>query len=194
MPVCSRCTGIYIGFLFSVLCLLVFDRKDKAKLPPKKLLYVSMAAFLVMGLDVAISSLGIYDSSNIIRFITGFMAGWFLPLIILPVANIVILKNNLNKYYLESRKKFTIWIAAASFIALLFILTYRYIVVLWSFLSIIGLVTFNSYIVLILFFSIFKKFTNSIDRTKKYLAALTAGGAFSVAMLLLLSFLRRTLF
>ncbi len=180
--------------MFSVLCLLAIDRKDKAKLPPKKLLYVSMAAFLVMGLEVAISSLGIYGSCNIIRFITGFMAGWFLPLIIVPVANIVILKNNLDIYYLESRKKFTIWIAAAFFAALLFILTYRHIIVLWSFLSIIGLVAFSSYIVLILFFSIFKKFTNSIDRTKKYLAALTAGAVFSVVMLLLLSFLRRTLF
>jgi len=29
MPVCSRCTGIYIGFIFSIIAILVLERKVK---------------------------------------------------------------------------------------------------------------------------------------------------------------------
>lgn len=65
-PVCARCTGVFFGELTAIL-LLFF----------KKLLSIpaSVIMLFIMGVDWGIQELGIRESNNIRRVITGFLGG-----------------------------------------------------------------------------------------------------------------------
>jgi uncharacterized membrane protein len=67
--VCSRCAGIYIGFLAGSLVSLF---KPLHNNPDIKVLSV---CFIIMLLDIAAYSVGIYHYSKLIAFITGFLLG-----------------------------------------------------------------------------------------------------------------------
>lgn len=65
-PVCARCTGVFFGELTAVL-LFFF----------KKLLSISTSSIMlmIMGIDWGVQELGIKESNNIRRLITGFLGG-----------------------------------------------------------------------------------------------------------------------
>ena len=193
MPVCSRCTGIYLGILLSLLALILIERKIKGEFPSLKIVLISVGVFLVMGLDVVLSTIGLIRSSNIIRMVTGFMTGWFIVLLLFPLANNSMFKRFVRKSYLDDWKKFIIWIIAGIVGMILFIFTYQYAFIFWSTLEILGLITFITLILFIIFFSLNRKLLGSIDTWKKYLAAIAVGVVSSAALLSLFSYLRRFL-
>ena len=75
MPVCSRCTGIYLGIFLSLLTLILLERRIKGEFPSLKMVLVSVGAFLLMGVDVVLSTLDLIQSNNMIRLATGFIDG-----------------------------------------------------------------------------------------------------------------------
>ncbi len=74
--VCARCTGIYLGAFFTITVLLLTTIKLHLT---KKILIISG---LPMLLDVISYSIGFYNYSKILAFVTGFIFGcismWFL--------------------------------------------------------------------------------------------------------------------
>ena len=66
---CARCTGIYIGLLFT--SMIVLFREPKGKLSVK---FIFIAA-VPMITDVILYSLNFYHYSKIVAFITGFLLG-----------------------------------------------------------------------------------------------------------------------
>jgi len=102
-------------------------------------------------------------------------------------------KRLVKKAYLESWKKFLIWIFAGIAGAVLFIFTYQYIIIFWAVISVLGLITFVTLILFILFFSLNRRFLGLIDSWGKYLAAIAAGVITSAALLSIFSYLRRFL-
>lgn len=193
MPVCSRCTGIYLGIFLSLLALILIERRTKGEFPSLKIVLVSVGAFLLMGLEVILSTLGFIQSNNIIRMSTGFLMGWFMVLLLLPLANNSMFKKYLRKNYLDSPKKFWIWILAGLILCTIFIFTYSHILVLWSIISVFGMVTFTTLILFILFFSLTRKLTGSIDSLKNFIISIITGIAVSLALLSLFSYLRQFL-
>lgn len=193
MPVCSRCTGIYLGIFLSLLVIVLLERKIKGEFPSLKILLVSMGVFLLMGADVVLSFLGLIQSGNVIRLATGFMTGWFIVLLLFPLANNAMFKRFIKKNYLDNWKKFLIWIIAGAVWAVLFVFTYQYILIFWAVLSVLGQITLVTLILFILFFSLNRRLLGSIDSWKKYLLAMAAGIILSAALLSLFSFLRRFL-
>jgi len=193
MPVCSRCTGIYLGIFLSLITIILLERKIKGKLPSLKIMLVSVGTILIMGADVTLSAMGIIESSNIIRFITGFTAGWFIALLLFSIANNAMFKKLVKRNYLDNYKKFIIWIVAGIALATLYIFTYQYIIVLWAAVAVLGLIAFVTFILFILFFSFNKKLAGSIDSWGKYLAAIAAGTVSSIMLLSLFSLVRRFL-
>ncbi|TET50578.1 MAG: DUF2085 domain-containing protein [Actinomycetota bacterium] len=193
MPVCSRCTGIYLGIFLSLLALILIERRVKGEFPSLKIVLVSVGAFLLMGLEVVLSTLGFIQSNNIIRMSTGFLMGWFMVLLLLPLANNSMFKKYLRKNYLDSPKKFWIWILAGLILCTIFIFTYSYVLILWSIISVFGMVTFTTLILFILFFSLTRRLTGSIDSLKKFIISIITGIAVSLALLSLFSYLRQFL-
>ena len=193
MPVCSRCTGIYIGFVFSLLAIILFDRKIKSEIPSIKIFILLIFTFLLMGADVALTTFKITEPNKYVRFITGFLVGWVLTLVILPLKNSVMLKKTVVKSYLDNKIKFILWLFLGVITINLFIFSYKQLLIFWSILSILGLIIFILYIIFILFFAISKKFSNSIFTLKRHFLYSIIGFILSIGMLTLLASLRKFL-
>jgi uncharacterized membrane protein len=193
MPVCSRCTGIYLGIFLSILTLILLERKIKGEFPSIKIVLVSIGAFLLMGADVVLSTFKLIQSDNVIRLSTGFLTGWFMVLLLFPLANNVMFKRLVKKNYLDNWKKFLVWLVSYAALAAAFIFTYKYAIIFWSILSILGLIIFVSLILFILFFSLNRRLLGSIDSWMKYTAVIAVGMISAAALLSLFSYLRRFL-
>jgi len=193
MPVCSRCTGIYLGIFISLITIILLERRIKGEFPSLKIVLITVGIFLIMGLDVVFSFLGIIESNNIIRLVTGFFTGWFMLLMLLPLANNVMFKRFMSKNYLDKKKKFLIWIFCGIIAVASFIFTYQYALIFWSVVSILGLITFVALILFILFFSFSRKLLGSIDSGKKFTVTLIVGIVSAIALLTLFSYLRQFL-
>lgn len=193
MPVCSRCTGIYSGIFLSLLVIVLLERKIKGELPSLKIVLAAVSIFLLMGLDVVLSMLGLIESGNIIRLITGLLTGWFMALLLFPLANNVMFGKFIKRNYLDSRKKFLIWAMSGIAAIIIFIFTYKYTLILWSIISILGLVIFTALILFILFFTLNRKLLGSIDSVKKYIIVIAIGLFSAAALLSLFSYLKRFL-
>ncbi|MFC2145698.1 DUF2085 domain-containing protein, partial [Actinomycetota bacterium] len=154
MPVCSRDTGIYLGIFISLITIILIERRRKGEVPSLKIILITVGVFLIMGLDVVLSFLGIIDSNNIIRLITGFFTGWFMVFLLLSLATNVMFKSFVRKNYLDKKIKFFIWIFSGIAVVTTFVFTYQYTLVFWSIVSILGMVSFVMLILFILFFSL----------------------------------------
>lgn len=73
--VCSRDTGLLVAFFTLVLVLSLLRGRDRAGMPPWPLLAVGAVGVLFMAWDGFTSYLGFRDSTNTIRFLSGFTAG-----------------------------------------------------------------------------------------------------------------------
>lgn len=71
LPVCTRCTGAYLGLLIGYVILLF--RKKKAKGPPN--LWVTLVLSMPMIIDTVTQTLGMRESTNSLRLITGLFFG-----------------------------------------------------------------------------------------------------------------------
>lgn len=193
MPVCSRDTGIYLGIFISLITIILLERRIKGEFPSLKIVLVTVGVFLIMGLDVVLSFLGIIESNNIIRLVTGFFTGWFMVLLLLPLANNVMFKRFVRTNYLNKPVKFLIWLFCGIVMAAIFIFTYQYVLIFWSIVSILGVITFVMLILFILFFSLNRRLLGSIDSVKKFIISLILGMVSAIALLTLFSYLRQFL-
>lgn len=94
LPVCARCTGIYIGIFFSFVYLTI-----RKKWNANQVFTVPQILFLVMCLsffmvDGAGSYLGFWQSSNFLRIFTGCMAGFALPFFLPLILNFDVYGQN----------------------------------------------------------------------------------------------------
>lgn len=97
LPICSRCSGIYIGFTITCIILFIMFRKKENDLPPPYALTILGLFFLSTIVDGIASNFGLYNTSNNLRFITGFLCGSSIMIIIYPVF--------IFQYYKKSKKE-----------------------------------------------------------------------------------------
>jgi len=190
LPVCSRCTGIYIGFIFSIIAILILERKVKISLPSFKLIIALIIFAFFMGLDSILTSLKIIEPNNYIRLITGYLVGWFIAILLLPLKNSVIWKAGTEKQYLDNKLRFILWIVCGIGIILLFYFTFKEIFFVWFFLSSAGQILLLSYMLLILIFALSRKLKNTITTLRRYSLFLAAGIFISMGFLALSAFLK----
>jgi uncharacterized membrane protein/phage shock protein PspC (stress-responsive transcriptional regulator) len=98
MPLCARCTGMYIGALVG-LCFLLPGRR-RARLPARKLYLPIGITFLLYLVDGVNSYLNfdpggfhLYTAQNWLRLLTGTGVGLAIPLFLVPVFNLVAWKD-----------------------------------------------------------------------------------------------------
>lgn len=95
MPLCARCTGIYLGALFTMVTLAALGRGRVGGLPSTPILIVLIGFIGAMGLDGINSYAGffqgripqLYEPSNELRLITGTLCGVAVACLIYPVFN-----------------------------------------------------------------------------------------------------------
>lgn len=94
LPLCARCTGIYLGVLGGLLILFALGKGRAASLPPLKLLAILVGLIAIFAIDGLNSYLALfpsvprlYEPRNILRLATGTFHGLALVIIALPILN-----------------------------------------------------------------------------------------------------------
>ena len=86
VPVCARDTGIYIGFVISLGLIAWIDRgRRRAGLPAWPALVLAGAFVAAMAWDGVTSYAGLRVTDNVVRLVTGLLAGWALPVVVYPL-------------------------------------------------------------------------------------------------------------
>lgn len=99
LPLCARNTGIYSGFLVTVLYLLALGRARAAKLPPLPVLVALITFVLVMAVDGVNSTLvdlflpHLYTPRNELRTLTGGGMGVAMAVLIFLMLNMSLRRN-----------------------------------------------------------------------------------------------------
>lgn len=100
--VCARCTGIYLGALIAVIIYSLFKEIDETKTPSKWPLIISL---IPIGIDGLGQLIGLWESNNFLRLITGFIFGFVVLFYLLPVYNEIVYEvYGLLKKYKKAKK------------------------------------------------------------------------------------------
>jgi uncharacterized membrane protein len=100
MPLCARCTGIYLGVMTSFLVIAAAGRTRVSRIPPIRVI-IALAIFVaVMAFDGVNSYIhlfpggtGLYEPHNWMRLVTGMFCGIAMFQVIFPVFNGIVWRN-----------------------------------------------------------------------------------------------------
>jgi uncharacterized membrane protein len=119
LPLCARCTGMYLGAMATLIFQLVVGRR-RAGVPPKSillLLAVMALAFVVDGVNSFLSLIPgvpiIYQPQNWLRLLTGTGMGIVISAALFPGFNQTVWKNTVSRPALESMRIFLLLIGLA---------------------------------------------------------------------------------
>ncbi len=85
MPLCARCIGIHLGFLFSASFLVLIRKSIPWRLPSLGQVAALGLVMTVFIVDAVLSYSGMSESTNLRRTISGLALGVPLPLLLLPM-------------------------------------------------------------------------------------------------------------
>lgn len=108
LPLCARNTGIYLGFIVTLLTLIATRHGRVQKLPRWPVIVVLLAGVLAMAIDGFNSlylDLGLphlYEPHNLLRLITGLATGLALATLSLPIVNYLFWRESNEQRSVES--------------------------------------------------------------------------------------------
>ncbi|GCE24922.1 hypothetical protein KDA_04060 [Dictyobacter alpinus] len=110
MPLCSRNTGIYLGFIVTLIILYASGRGKTRALPAKALIITLVGGIMLLAIDGSNSFLvdlglpHLYQPHNLLRLATGLITGFAMGIFVLPVINDLIWKYSNGQSSLPSWK------------------------------------------------------------------------------------------
>jgi uncharacterized membrane protein len=111
MPLCSRCTGMYLGAMTGLIYL--FSQPRKASFPSKKILILLLGLFLLFAIDGINSTLhffpgveGLYTPQNWLRLLTGSGMGMIIAVMLVTVFNMAVWKNSISERTMDKWMQF----------------------------------------------------------------------------------------
>lgn len=88
VPVCARDTGIYMGFVLSLVLLAILARGSRPSGAPRRLVLAVVVVFVgIMAWDGVSSYAGWRSTGNDLRLLTGLFAGSGLAVVVFPMVN-----------------------------------------------------------------------------------------------------------
>lgn len=148
LPLCARCTGIYLGVMTGFSAYLVTGRARAMRLPHWKM-GIAFALFLII---IAIDgfnsyfhlfpgfSYGLYEPNNTLRVTTGMYTGLALITLVLPIFNNVMWYDDDNRRVLDTWREFGALLLLATAILALTLAEWPLVLVIFGFLSSVGVV------------------------------------------------------
>ena len=81
LAVCSRCTGLYAGFAFTLLIYPLLRSLRSAAFPPRRLLFLAALPLLI---DFSLTFFGIWENTHTSRLLTGALLGSVAVFYVMP--------------------------------------------------------------------------------------------------------------
>jgi uncharacterized membrane protein len=116
LPVCSRDTGTYLTFAIAFIALLVVYGKRPVRYPSWPKVLVLCAMFLPLLVDAATSYGGLRESNNVIRMVTGSLAGAAAAALLFPLFSAAVFVREERLFEPGWRRVLPTW---SSFVAIL---------------------------------------------------------------------------
>jgi len=105
LAVCSRCTGIYAGFLFALLIYPLVRSLRRISTPDRKWL---LLATLPLAIDFSLTFFGIWENTHTSRLLTGLLLGSVAVFYVMPGIMDLSLRPLQNQRPREPRATFTL--------------------------------------------------------------------------------------
>lgn len=99
MPLCARCTGIYVGVLLAFCFLLLKRRMDAGRPFSKGQAMLTALMILPIGIDGLGSYLGFWESNQLMRVLSGSLVGAVVPGFLLLAVNFDPVQGNKQPIY-----------------------------------------------------------------------------------------------
>jgi uncharacterized membrane protein len=113
LPVCARDTGIYLGFVVSLALIALLDRgRRRTGLPHAAVLALGAAFVAVMAWDGVTSYAGWRTTTNDLRLASGLLAGWAMPLVVVPLLNSALWRSGGPERVLARGREVLLWVGA----------------------------------------------------------------------------------
>jgi len=112
VPVCARDTGIYLGFLLSILIISVLHKGSRPREFPSAAGWVAIGLMIAaMGVDGVSSYAGWRTTTNDLRLITGLLAGYAIAAMLTPMLNDVLWRTGSRDRVLDPTWRLLAWLA-----------------------------------------------------------------------------------
>jgi len=113
LPVCARCSGLYIGIIVTLILLFVLYRgAQRSGLPGKGFYVGAVVATLAMGIDGFGSYLGLYTTNNFMRVLTGIMFGSAMAPVIYALLIESLAPDASPRRILDGGRELAVWVLA----------------------------------------------------------------------------------
>jgi len=123
-PVCARDTGIYIGFILSLVVISLIHRGERPREFPTRAGWTAIGLMIgAMGFDGVTSYAGIRTTTNDLRLITGLLAGYAIAAMLTPMLNDELWRTGSRTRVLAPVGRLGVWLATipAAFLVLRFV-------------------------------------------------------------------------
>jgi uncharacterized membrane protein len=147
LPLCARCTGIYLGALLGLVGMSLMKRYHSVELPPARVLITLLAFMGLMGIDGVNSYLTffpkvphLYEPQNWLRLTTGTLHGLAMSALVYPVMNGALWHANIakNEPVIKNFKELLFFLTGAAAIILIVLWQQPFLLYPLAFLSTLG--------------------------------------------------------
>ena len=129
LPLCARCTGIYMGALAGFVLMRIWGRQRAGAMPPAPVTLTLIGFIALMGVDGVNSYLTffpgvphLYEPQNWLRLTTGTLNGLALSAIVYPVLNYSLWRDAVQTPSVRGFKELALMVAAGGIIIALTVL------------------------------------------------------------------------
>lgn len=190
MPLCARCSGMYLGFLTG-LAFLGFTRPRFGGMPSKPMLFALGLLVLVFAIDGTNSYLhffpnapGLYEPNNTLRLLTGMGVGLSIAAVLFPAFNQTSLSHWVPRPALESPHQLVFMLLLGLLVSLLVLSENSLILYPLALLSIGGVLLMLSMVYGMLWMMFFK-LENRIQHLGQLLLPIMGGLFFGILQIAL---------
>jgi len=126
LPLCARCTGIYLGLLTGWLYLMLRGRTRAAQLPPRPITAVLIGFIVLLGIDGINSTLmlipgapHLYETENWMRLLTGSLYGLAISMLLTPYVTVTLWREPSGERTLKDWGELLLLVNLAAVLAML---------------------------------------------------------------------------
>lgn len=196
MPLCARCTGIYLGVALGVAVMVGMGRWRHGLFPPMRVIVVMVLFITLMGVDGVNSYLAFipaigqfYESQNWLRLLTGTLTGVAVSGLIYPVFNQTLWRNWQDKPIVRGLLEW-VCIVLAAFIMIGLVLSNNFYILyplaLLSSGGVVMLMTMTNSVI----FMLATRTENRAENWRGALVPVLAGFAVSMTIILFIDVMR----
>ena len=199
LPLCARCSGMYLGVLISI-AYFAIRRRKAALFPPRYLILILgiiFVGYVIDGVNSYIHLLpigsGLYEPTNFLRLTTGFLFGIVLSSFVFPAFNQAVWREPSYEPVLRTFKDLFVLVGAGSIVIILVMLEnpiFLYPLAILSSLTVLILLTIVYTMMLLLVFKRENRANNLNDLTSVIFVGLT----FSIVQIGLFDLVRYSIF